>query len=214
MRVRPAPNFQSLTYHADTKEGLETCFVISYYARIRLVCNLLPLLRRSTRPRILSVLNGGKEGSLQEQDLGLERSWSAMSVVNHTTTMMTISFEHLAAQEPQMTFMHSYPGLVKTDIFTRLTPPAGSGIVWRVALASLRGFVAVLMMFFGLFARGLWRETDLFVDKRQIRSGSLADQLVVRRSFCSRCVKAVQRRLMAGANLGAYYAHLRERLLM
>ena len=134
----------------DTKEGLEICFVVSYYARIRLVCNLLPLLRQSPRPRILSVLNGGKEKAIHEQDIGLNERWSPISVVNHTTTMTTLAFEHLAEENKRIAFLHSYPGLVKTDIFARLTPPESSGLLWRVTLASIRGFVATVMLCIGM----------------------------------------------------------------
>ena len=134
----------------DTKEGLETCFALSYYARIRLVCNLLPLLRQSLRPRVLSVLNGGNEKALHEQDLGLDERWSPISVINHTTTMTTLAFEHLAEKNSQLAFLHSCPGLVKTDIFARLTPPESSGLLWRVTLASIRGLAAMAMLFVGM----------------------------------------------------------------
>lgn len=134
----------------DTKEGLESCFVVSYYARVRLVCNLLPLLRQSPRPRVLSVLNGGKEKAIHEQDIGLDERWSPISVINHTTTMTTLVFEHLAEENRRIAFLHSSPGLVKTDIFARLTPPESSGLLWRVTLASIRGFVAIVMLCVGM----------------------------------------------------------------
>ena len=134
----------------DTKEGLETCFVLSYYARIRLVCNLLPLLHQSPRPRVLSVLNAGNEKALHEQDLGLDERWSPISVINHTTTMTTLAFEHLAENNSRLAFLHSAPGLVKTNIFARLTPPESSGLLWRVTLASIRGLVAVVMLCVGM----------------------------------------------------------------
>ena len=138
------------TIPLDTKEGLETCFALSYYARIRLVCNLLPLLRQSPRPRVLSVLNGGKEKALHEQDLGLDERWSSISVINHTTTMTTLAFEHLAKKNRRLAFLHSAPGLVKTDIVARLTPPESSGLLWRVTLASIRGLAAMVMLCFGM----------------------------------------------------------------
>lgn len=144
------PRLRSLTVDIDTKEGLETCFSISYYARIRLVCNLMPLLRQSPRPRVLSILNGGREKALIEQDIGLERRWSPISVINHTTTMTSLAFEHLAKTNSRFTFLHSYPGLVKTDIFARLTPPESSGMVWRITLALIRGLVAMLMLCVGM----------------------------------------------------------------
>ena len=134
----------------DTKEGLELCFALSYYARIRLVCNLLPLLRQSPRPRVLSVLNGGHEKALHEQDIGLDERWSPFSIINHTTTMTTLAFEHLAENNRRLSFLHAYPGLVRTNIFARLTPPESSGLLWRVTLASIRGLAAMVMLCFGM----------------------------------------------------------------
>ena len=138
------------TVATDTKEGLETCFVVSYYARIRFVCNLLPLLRQSPQPRVLSVLNGGNEKAIHEKDIGLDKEWSPFSVINHSTTMTTLAFEHLAEENRRIAFLHSAPGLVKTDIFARLTPPESSGLLWRVTLASIRGLAAIMMLCVGM----------------------------------------------------------------
>ncbi|KAG2000847.1 hypothetical protein GB937_010766 [Aspergillus fischeri] len=136
----------------DTKEGLETCFAISYYSRMRLVWNLLPLLRQSPQPRVLTVLNGGREKSMHDEDIGLEQHWSPLAVVNHSTTMTSLAFEHLAENDKQITFLHAFPGWVRTDIFARLTAPESSGVAWRVTLAAIRGLVAVVMLIFGMSA--------------------------------------------------------------
>jgi NAD(P)-dependent dehydrogenase (short-subunit alcohol dehydrogenase family) len=61
-----------LTSLIDTKEGIDVCFALQYYSRVRLTTNLLPLLRKSPRPRILSVLSGGQEKKMIEDDLGLQ----------------------------------------------------------------------------------------------------------------------------------------------
>ncbi len=119
---------------------------------MRLVSNLLPLLRQSPRPRVLSVLNGGKEKAMRDDDLGLEQHWSTAGVINHTTTMMSLAFDHLAENDKRITFLHAYPGWVKTDIFTRLTAPESSGVAWRVTLALIRGLVAIIMMLFAMSA--------------------------------------------------------------
>jgi hypothetical protein len=66
----------------DTKEGIELSFALSYYNCIRIVNNLLPLLQRSSHPRILSVLNSGRKKALIEDDLELERSWAPRAMIN------------------------------------------------------------------------------------------------------------------------------------
>ncbi len=98
------------------------------------------------------MLNGGKEKAMRDEDLGLEQHWSTASVINHTTTMTSLAFEHLAENDKRITFLHAYPGLVKTDIFARLIAPESSGVAWRAALVLIRGLVAIIMMLFAMSA--------------------------------------------------------------
>ena len=71
--------------------------------------NLLPLLRQSPRPRVLSVLNGDREKSMRDEDIGLEQHWYPLAVINHTTTMTSLAFEHLAENDNRITFLHAFP---------------------------------------------------------------------------------------------------------
>ncbi|KAH8598704.1 hypothetical protein B0O99DRAFT_613990 [Bisporella sp. PMI_857] len=121
-----------------TEEGLDTCFTIQYYSRIRIISNLLPLLRRAPAARVLNVLNGGREGDIPvlESDLGLLKpenyKWTA--VIAQTTTFTTLALEHLAQDlaNKNITFIHAFPGLVRTQIFSRLEAPEGSSFISRV----------------------------------------------------------------------------------
>lgn len=137
-----------------TSEGIETCFALSYYSRIRILTNLLPLLRKSPRPRVLSVLNGGKEKAILKEDLGLENeaNWSTTAVVNHTTTNMSLALDFLAddPSNKNLTFMHAFPGLVRTNIFAKLRAPESSSIFWWFTLAFIRNVVGLLMVVQGI----------------------------------------------------------------
>ncbi|KAI2601734.1 hypothetical protein GGR54DRAFT_71250 [Hypoxylon sp. NC1633] len=133
-----------------TAEGLETCFAISFYARMRLVHNLLPLLRQSSRPRVLSVLNAGHERALVDNDLGLEQNWSAFAVVDHSTTMTSLAFDHLARYNDRITFLHVSPGWVRTNNFARLEAPVSSGVAWATFLMFLRAVATMLALLFGI----------------------------------------------------------------
>jgi len=134
-----------------TKEGIDLCLAIQYYSRIRLTTNLLPLLRKSSRPRILSVLSGGNEKQMHDDDIGLENphnySWNA--AVNHIATMMTLSFEYLAENDKQITFIHSFPGLVRTEIFSRLAPAEEAGMLGSTVLAIMARFAFIMQWLFG-----------------------------------------------------------------
>lgn len=104
---------------SDTEEGLETCFAVSYYSRLRLVSNLLPLLNRHGErlAHVLSILNGTKETKVDEDDLNLDKQWGIRAVVNHTTLLTSLSFDYLSAQAPQaqIVFLHATPGIVNTN---------------------------------------------------------------------------------------------------
>jgi hypothetical protein len=90
------------------------------------------------------VPNGGREKSMCDEDIHLEHHWSPLAVINHTTTMTSLAFEHLAENDNRITFLHAFP---------RLTAPESSGIAWRVTLASIRGLVAIVMLIFGISAK-------------------------------------------------------------
>ena len=155
----PSPSIQSpdpnwLQRLPDTSEGLELCFALSYYSRIRLLTNLLPLLRKSPRPRVLTVLNAGKEKPVIKEDLGLEdeENWSAVAAVNHTTTATTLALDILN-EDPSnknITFMHAFPGLVRTDIFSKLKAPETSSYLWWFGLACIRNIVGFMMLLKGI----------------------------------------------------------------
>jgi hypothetical protein len=111
-----------------------------------MISNLLLLLRKAPRPVVLSVLNGGKEKLLLETDLGLEKNWSFSGLINHTVTMTSLAFDYLSKDESnkKVYFLHAAPGLVKTDIFARLTPPEGSGFMWRLALPMIQSLAGLM----------------------------------------------------------------------
>jgi hypothetical protein len=87
---------------------------------MRLTSNLLPLLQNCRSSRVLSVLAGGQERRLFTEDLGLKENYSTLNVIDQTTTMHTLAFEHLAKDNPSISFLHAYPGWVKTDIVKNL----------------------------------------------------------------------------------------------
>lgn len=119
---------------------------------MRLLTNLLPLLKQSVQPKVLNVLNGGKESPIFEDDLGLKHKWSPIQVVTHSTTMTSLLFDHLAAENPGVAFIHAQPGWVHTENFTRLSD-AQQGPVWRLAVACIQGLAGALVGLFGVSAK-------------------------------------------------------------
>ncbi|KAK9243327.1 hypothetical protein V1506DRAFT_508583 [Lipomyces tetrasporus] len=61
-----------------TSEGIDTYSSVSYYARLRVVYDLLPLLSASVHPRVVAVLAGGKERAIDINNLELRNGYTAI----------------------------------------------------------------------------------------------------------------------------------------
>lgn len=121
---------------------------------MRLITNLLPLLRCSPRPRVLSVLNAGQELKMQDEDIGLQNpeNFGPRVAINHTTTMMTLGLEYLSQSDANqnVTFIHSFPGLVASDNFYRLTAPDSFGLLGKILVPLIGTFFSVIQKIFGI----------------------------------------------------------------
>lgn len=135
--------FISFEGRQETREGLDSSMSTRYYARIRAIQLLLPLLNASNSPHVVSVLGGGQEGVMNESDLDLRdpKHYSILAGNTHTATMMTLALERFATENPRVSFVHAFSGLVRTPTLTR----GSSGIIGIL----LRWIVAPLV---GLFA--------------------------------------------------------------
>ncbi|KAF7881503.1 hypothetical protein EAF00_011872 [Botryotinia globosa] len=137
-----------------TKEGLEITFALSYYTRMRLLTNLLPLLRCSPRPRGLSVLNAGQELKMQDEDIGLQtpENFGPRVAINHSTTMMTLGLEYLSQSDANqnITVIHSLPGLVASDNFSRLAATDSFGLLGKLLVPFIGTFFSVMQKIFGI----------------------------------------------------------------
>ncbi|PSN60127.1 hypothetical protein BS50DRAFT_210335 [Corynespora cassiicola Philippines] len=144
--------FQGAVY---TKEGLESCFAVSYYSRLRLISKLLPLLHKSPQPRVLSILNGTKEKKIDNDDIGLEKRWGIPAVVNHTTMCTSLAFDHLASTDTQkhITFLHVTPGFVYTDTPRTAHPSKSDGLAWWAFISFVQIVSGWIIKYFGMAAK-------------------------------------------------------------
>jgi hypothetical protein len=104
----------------DTDEGIDVSHALEFYTRICFTQNLLPQLRSSANPRVISVLSGGleTESKLDISDLNLEKpgAFGALKTQMHMGVMNSLALEQLA-DEPDnsnIVFIHAYPGIVRT----------------------------------------------------------------------------------------------------
>ncbi|PGH07605.1 hypothetical protein GX51_01613 [Blastomyces parvus] len=132
------PGGISLSGRRETPEGIDQIFALRYYSRMRFIQNLLPLLSAATPARVISIFGGGFESSINTSDLDLKHNFSILNCAKHAITMTSLSMEHLASttasqqqqqQQPTknshgaVSFMHIYPSLVRSNIYTNSFPP-------------------------------------------------------------------------------------------
>ena len=111
-----SPGFMAFEGRKNTKEGLDPSMTTRYYSRLRAIQQLLPLLNNAAAPRIISVLGGGIERPLYEDDLDLRKEghWSMWTSAFHPATMGTLALEILARENPRLSIVHWFPGPVAT----------------------------------------------------------------------------------------------------
>ena len=128
----------------ETSEGLPVGTALLTYSRNRFIVNLLPLLQQATSlRRVVTAGAAGKEGPVSVNDFEA-RKVSALSARGHASTLVTLSLEALAKKAPDVTFIHNFPGPVKTS-FLR----SGQG----AAVAVMNGvfkFVSPFMTFYSI----------------------------------------------------------------
>lgn len=130
------PGYAPFNARQETAEGLEMVQSLAYYSRMLFILHLLPLLTEAEAPKVVSVLGGGLERAtieLDDLDLKKPENFGPMKVQLQYATMNTTSLEKLANDNPNVTFIHSWPGWVNTGNVRRGIDP-GSIMAWFVWL--------------------------------------------------------------------------------
>ncbi|KAL2823441.1 NAD(P)-binding protein [Aspergillus cavernicola] len=108
----------------ETSEGNGLSQSLTYYSRIMMMTQLLPLLNASpNNPRIISILNAGNESSsiyLDDFDLKQPGHFGLATLAKSLSTYTTLSMSRLASENPRVVFVHHYPGGVNTDLFKKV----------------------------------------------------------------------------------------------
>ena len=140
------PGYAPFGTRRETAEGVEVVQSLEYYLRMLFILHLVPLLAEAEAPRVDSVLAGGLErASVDLDDLDLKKpgNFGAMKTRTQYPAMTTTTLEKLATDNPNVTFIHSWPGLVNTGNVRRGVDP-NSIMAWFVWL--------ILEPLIGLFA--------------------------------------------------------------
>jgi NAD(P)-dependent dehydrogenase (short-subunit alcohol dehydrogenase family) len=110
----------------ETAEGLEITQSLEYYSRMLFILHLLPLLEKAEAPKVVSVLAGGMESasiSLDDLDLKKPGNFGGVKAQVQYAAMNTMTLEKLANENPNVTFIHSWPGWVNTGNIRRSADP-------------------------------------------------------------------------------------------
>ncbi|KAJ5380415.1 short-chain dehydrogenases/reductase [Penicillium cataractarum] len=103
----------------ETAIGIDVNHMTRYYSRMRFVENLMPALEAATSPRVISILAGGKEIMIEEDNLDLSKKFSLSEANGYPASMTSLAFEVLASQHPSVSFLHVFPGLVSTPLMKK-----------------------------------------------------------------------------------------------
>lgn len=110
----------------ETEEGLDRKFSLHYYARMRFIQNLAPLLTaaandsdpNATLSRVVSVYDPaiGKKNVPNFSDLSLKSTFSVGNCATHASAMQNFALERFARIHPMTSFIHEQPGAVETSL--------------------------------------------------------------------------------------------------
>lgn len=130
------PGYMTLKGRDETAEGLDRKFVLHYYARMRFVNKLLPLLNAAAQDtsvdanarlsRVVSVLDplvsvrAGGSGKLNFSDLSLKDTFTLNTCGAHASLMGDFFLEGMAPRHPHTSFVHAYPSGVATGLMREL----------------------------------------------------------------------------------------------
>lgn len=107
----------------ETPEGLESSMVTRYYSRAKFATELLPLLKNAQAKgedaRVLTILGAAMGRQVDLTDLGVKK-WKINRMAFHTGTFNDIMVKVLSDENPEIAFIHAYPGVVDTPGFNSL----------------------------------------------------------------------------------------------
>ncbi|KAJ7339968.1 NAD(P)-binding protein [Mycena albidolilacea] len=128
LRARfPKVNFLALTAGVlttdgrnETEEGIDRKLAIHYYGRWRFVRDLIPSLEVAHKAgedaKVMSVLGAGHGAAVDLNDLGLKKTFSLGNAASTAPSYNDIMVNDFAARYPGLSFVHSYPGLVRSGM--------------------------------------------------------------------------------------------------
>ncbi|KAJ7268208.1 NAD(P)-binding protein [Mycena haematopus] len=115
-----SPGVMTMNGRNETEEGIDRKLAVHYYGRWRFIRDLLPAIEAAHKAgedaKVLSVLAAGHGAKIDLEDLGLKKSFSVANAAVAAPTYNDIMVNDFAARYPGISFVHSYPGVVATNL--------------------------------------------------------------------------------------------------
>ncbi|ESK94852.1 hypothetical protein Moror_14125 [Moniliophthora roreri MCA 2997] len=141
-----SPGYITVKDRDESEEGIDRKLAVHYYARWKFINDLLPALKKAKEmgedAKVFSVLGAGQGGSINVNDLGMRQVYSKMAVKKAGPTYNDLMMEEFSSRNPGITFIHAWPGWVRTPIGSQ---HADSAVVRGVS-TMLNGILRPLMM--------------------------------------------------------------------
>ncbi|KAJ2916651.1 hypothetical protein MD484_g3750, partial [Candolleomyces efflorescens] len=181
--------FSAAGYEA-TEEGLERKLAVSYYSRWKFIHELLPALNNSKTAgedaKVLAVLGAGRGREIDMDDLGLKKNYTLKNAAFAAPRYNDLMIEGYGKRYPNLTFIHAYPGTVRTNFAAsaentamRIAAPLINILLWPFSISPAE---CAEYMWHGIFSytdgpflRG--PKSESLADKLNSGPANQADQL-------------------------------------
>jgi NAD(P)-dependent dehydrogenase (short-subunit alcohol dehydrogenase family) len=101
----------------ETKEGINQKLALHFYSRMGFIYKLLPLLKNSKKPKVISVLSGGVHYPYKDykKDPDLQENYSLKNCANAAGFYNDLILNKFADDNKNVAFVHINPGFVYTN---------------------------------------------------------------------------------------------------
>ncbi|CDO75656.1 hypothetical protein BN946_scf184941.g9 [Trametes cinnabarina] len=140
-----SPGLLNLKGRDDTAEGIDRRLCLHYYTRWKFIHDLLPLLRKAKDAgedaKVMSVLAPGHGTSVDLNDLGLKKNYTFAKAGMTSPTYTDLMMQTFSEQNPDLSFIHIYPGIVRTPLLKTSHPvlrylnPLTSALLYPVSVS-------------------------------------------------------------------------------
>ncbi|KAI0692019.1 hypothetical protein C8T65DRAFT_762537, partial [Cerioporus squamosus] len=115
-----SPGFASFKGRDETPEGIDRRLALHYYSRWKFIYDLLPLLRKAKDAgedaKVMLVLSAGIGMSVDVHNLGLKKKYLLGNPPVASSSYTDLAMQSFAEQHPDIAFIHSNPGAVRTQL--------------------------------------------------------------------------------------------------